>query len=129
MKNIFISLALCSIIFLPFFAIQAAAYEPVAPNPAEIEGVDVSAATGLGDRSPIDTTSLIINWLLTILGLIFLCLTIYGGIIWMLSRGNEEEVTKARNILKAAVIGLIIVLVSYGITAFIFMVLVGISSN
>jgi hypothetical protein len=37
----------------------------------------------------------------------------------MLARGNEQEVEKAKNLIQAAVIGLMIVLSAYAITAFI----------
>jgi cbb3-type cytochrome oxidase subunit 3 len=56
---------------------------------------------------------------LAFLGVVFLLLMIYGGFIWMLARGNEQEVEKAKNLIQAAVIGLMIVLSAYAITAFI----------
>lgn len=52
------------------------------------------------------------------LGIAFLGLTVYAGYIWMMARGNEQEVEKAVNTLKNAVIGLIIALTAYGIAAF-----------
>ena len=51
------------------------------------------------------------------IGILFLLLMIYGGFKWMLARGNEQEVDKAKKILTAAIIGLIVVLAAYGITA------------
>lgn len=55
---------------------------------------------------------------LAFLGVLFLLLMIYGGYIWMMARGNEQEVEKAKNIIIQALIGLIIVLSAYAITAF-----------
>lgn len=60
----------------------------------------------------------VIKSVLALVGLIFLILTIYAGILWMTAGGNEEHITKAVNILKAATIGLIIVIAAYGITVF-----------
>lgn len=57
---------------------------------------------------------------LSLLGIVFFLLTLYAGIIWMIARGNEEEAKKAKDILEAAVIGLIIVLGSYAISKFVF---------
>lgn len=57
--------------------------------------------------------------LLSLSGVIFLVLTIYGGFTWMMARGNEQEITKAQGILRTAIIGLIIVLAAYAITAFV----------
>jgi len=53
--------------------------------------------------------------LISLLGVFFISLVIYGGYRWMFARGNEQEVTAAMNIIKQAFIGLIVVLGSYGI--------------
>jgi len=60
-----------------------------------------------------------INALLTFLGIIFLLLMIYGGYVWMLSRGNEKETEKAKNIIRNALIGLLVVVGAYSITFFV----------
>lgn len=52
------------------------------------------------------------TYILGFLGVLFTILIIYAGILWMTARGNEEQVKKARTILKDAVIGLFIVLAS-----------------
>ncbi len=52
-------------------------------------------------------------------GTIFFVLVIVAGLMWMTSAGNEERVKRAKQILIAAVIGLIIVLSAYAITSFI----------
>lgn len=62
----------------------------------------------------------VINAVLGFLGVIFLGLMIYGGFIWMLARGNDDEVQKAQGTIRSAIIGLVIVLASYGISYFIF---------
>jgi len=56
---------------------------------------------------------------LSLLGVIFLLLIIYGGIVWMIARGNEQRVEQAKTTIEAAVIGLVIVLAAYAITYFI----------
>ena len=61
----------------------------------------------------------IIGAILAFLGVIFLILMIYGGYIWMMARGNEQEVEKAKSIIKNALIGLVVVLAAYVITSFI----------
>lgn len=84
------------------------------------EGESLEEETGLGNAEPTIVASRIINIALGILGLFTLLLFLYGGYIWMNARGNEEEVTKAKKILIGAVIGLVIVLASYGISNYIF---------
>ncbi len=61
----------------------------------------------------------IIQSLLSLLGIIFLVLMVYGGYLWMTAAGNEEKVTKAKNLITAAIIGLIIVVASYAISVFV----------
>lgn len=61
----------------------------------------------------------IIGIALSFLGVIFFILILYAGFRWMLAQGNESEVEKAKQIIIAAVSGLIIVLAAYAITAFI----------
>lgn len=83
-------------------------------------GYDVRAGgkTGAFDFiSPV--LSRIIQTAVSLLGVIFILLIIYGGYLWMSDQGNEEQVTKAKKIITAAVLGLIIVVSSYAISIFI----------
>ncbi|MFA6106082.1 MAG: hypothetical protein WC745_00170 [Patescibacteria group bacterium] len=60
----------------------------------------------------------IVQLMLYALGIIFLCLIIYGGFEWMQSMGNEERVKKAQSILRNATIGLLIVVAAYALSIF-----------
>ncbi len=60
-----------------------------------------------------------IKYFLKFLGLIFLVLIILSGYKWMMSNGNEEEITKAKSHLIATIVGMIIVLSSYALLKFI----------
>ncbi len=66
-----------------------------------------------------NTIGSIIKSLLSILGIIFMAYIIYAGYLWMSARGNEEQLTKAKAILRGSIIGLIIVLGAYAITQFV----------
>lgn len=68
---------------------------------------------------PIELAGTIINTFLSILGIVFLVLAIYGGFIWMKARGNEKEVERAKNILTDSIIGIIIVFAAYAISIFV----------
>jgi len=61
----------------------------------------------------------IIKIFLSILSIIFIALMLYGGYLWMTDRGNQEQVTKAKELITSAVIGLIIVIAAYAITYFV----------
>lgn len=60
----------------------------------------------------------IIGNILTFLGVIFLLLMIYGGVTWMTAAGDEKKVTKAKELITAAVIGLVVVLSAYALTTY-----------
>jgi hypothetical protein len=76
-------------------------------------------ASGLGTASPALVVSQVIKVILSLLGVVFILLIIYGGFLWLTSAGNEETVSKAKRLLTAAIIGLIIVLAAYVITVFV----------
>jgi len=61
----------------------------------------------------------VISVALSLLGVIFLGLSIYAGYLWMTARDEEAKVEEAQKILKAAVIGLIIVVSAYAISYFV----------
>jgi hypothetical protein len=63
--------------------------------------------------------SLIINFILSLLGVLFLVLILQSGFLWMTAAGNDKQVETAKNIVTRATIGLIIVLSAYAISFFI----------
>lgn len=62
----------------------------------------------------------IIQPVLGIVGIIFFMLMIYAGILWMTAAGNSDRVKKAKDILRNAIIGVVIVTAAYAITAAVF---------
>lgn len=66
-----------------------------------------------------ETVGSIIQTVLTFLGVIFLVLIIYGGFMWMTAHGSEDKVSKAKNLITEAIIGLVIVLGAYLITYYV----------
>ncbi len=67
-----------------------------------------------------DIVATIIKLALGLLGIIFVVLMILSGYQWMTAGGNEDTIKKAKSRITSAIIGLVIVLFAYGITAFIF---------
>lgn len=61
----------------------------------------------------------ILSVLFSLLGLVFFILIIYAGINWMTAQGNEAQVTKAKEIISKAIVGLIICLLAYALTFFV----------
>lgn len=86
-----------------------------------IDGKTLGEKSGLGKTADAQTTVIqIINTILGLLGIITLVLMLYAGFKWMTSAGNQEEIESAQKIIKAAVLGLIIIFSAYSITLFVF---------
>jgi len=60
----------------------------------------------------------IINSALGLLGIIFVVLTIYSGYLWMTAQGDDKKVAEAKQTLKRAATGLILIFASYAIVNF-----------
>lgn len=54
-----------------------------------------------------------------LLGAIAIIIIIVSGIMYVTSAGNASSVTKAKNALTYAIVGLVVVLIAYAITAFV----------
>ncbi|MCW1929992.1 MAG: Ig-like domain-containing protein [Candidatus Kerfeldbacteria bacterium] len=74
---------------------------------------------GLSSTDPVTVILNILAWFLGIVALIALGLTVYGGFLWMTSGGNEEKVEKAKQVLRNAIIGLLIILSAWGIVLYV----------
>lgn len=62
--------------------------------------------------------------IVNILGLIFMVLVIWGGFKWMTAAGNEEQVNKAKGVVRNAIIGLTLIVLARVITT-VFLNIVG----
>lgn len=60
-----------------------------------------------------------ISVFLSLIGIIFVCLFIYAGYMWMTAGGEAAKVQKAQDLMKTAVIGLIISVSAYAIAYFV----------
>ena len=85
-------------------------------------GGKIKTATNLPDPEggPKAVVIKYIQVILGFLGLMALIMIIISGYSWMTAGGNEEKVTKAKGKLKNAIIGLIVILLSWMIVAFVF---------
>ena len=83
-------------------------------NPQGGAAPNVAAQGTLGQN-----VTTIINYFLGLLGLIAVGFLIYAGILMVTAGGNDEQVTKARKVIMYAVIGIVIILLSYTIVTFV----------
>ncbi len=83
-------------------------------NPQGGAAPNVAAQGTLGQN-----ITTIINYFLGLLGLIAVGFLIYAGILMVTAGGNDEQVTKARKVIMYAVIGIVIILLSYTVVTFV----------
>lgn len=65
----------------------------------------------------------VLEILLSLLGVVFMILVIYAGLMWMFSRGDSEQAKKAMRILTSSTLGLAVVVLAYAITQFVLSVI------
>jgi len=61
----------------------------------------------------------VISYMLAMLGVVFLVLLIYAGFNWMTARGDSNMVEQAKDTMRNAIIGIIITMLSYGISVYV----------
>jgi cytochrome bd-type quinol oxidase subunit 2 len=63
--------------------------------------------------------SQIIAIFLSLIGVVFMVLLVYGGVVWMTAIGNEQKIEQAKKTITRSIIGIAIVLLAYVITVFV----------
>lgn len=61
----------------------------------------------------------VVEFILGFLGLLFLVIIVYAGVIWTTAQGDTKKVDKAKDMLKNGVIGLAIVFAAYAVEFFV----------
>lgn len=102
--------AMCAVFLLP--------NSVLAQNNIDI-GMEYGNQLGLSSEDPRIIIVKIIRILLGFLGLIAVSFIMYAGWLWMTSEGDEQKIRKAKDTLKSAIIGLVIMLASFAIVSFI----------
>ncbi|MFA5995658.1 MAG: hypothetical protein WCW27_00120 [Patescibacteria group bacterium] len=121
---------------LDLFVITAGTYQPetlnfdpaTAANEADKTGaLKLSPFTtlNLGQADPVTMAIALINIVLTFLAAGFLTVLIYAGFLWVTAHGNEEQITKAKELIKNSGVGLLIILAANGIAYMLFIFIQG----
>jgi hypothetical protein len=102
----------------------------ISPVSALDTGVNaVNNSIELGQEDPRTVVGRIINIAMMFLGVIAVGIIIFAGFKWMMAGGEEEKINSAKKTLKNGVIGLVIVLSSWGIVSFILTQLLNATNN
>lgn len=118
MKKLCISIIIISTFFLNFNVVFA-------QGPGGGGGTTPVKLTNplTGNSTSTDIPTLIgkvIKIAIGIVGSLALAIFIYGGFVWMVSAGNEQQVSKGKAIITWAVLGLIVIFMSYVLVSFVF---------
>lgn len=122
MKKVFIALVLI-VTFAAAHMVLAAPNIGIGSGGSGMAGEIAKQAgystAGVNDLTLSQSIGRVIRFALGLVGTIFLALTVYAGILWMTAQGNEEQTAKAKGIITMAMVGLIVVIAAYSLTAFI----------
>lgn len=100
-------------IALPVFADYSFSKDSGLTTTGEKAGYSLTPAT------PEVLVGRVILIVLGLVGVIFLAFMIWAGIEWMTAQGNDQKVTRAKNKITEAIVGLIIVVAAYAIAYYI----------
>jgi len=121
MKKILFSLFFVSIFLFAPLANAAGILSPEIRNKINNNAEEFNNSAGYDTNTDLlGVVRTIIVAILSLLAVIFLALLIYAGFKWMTAAGDSDDVKKAKATIKTAIIGLVIILASYGITYFVF---------
>jgi hypothetical protein len=113
MKKFFLFIFVSSLLFIPFTVSRA-------QLGTSIQNLDSAVGGDTGLQKDLATNiGAVVKGILSLVGTIFLLLTVYAGILWMTAQGEEAKVGKAIQIIRASIIGLVITLSAYAITYFV----------
>ena len=74
---------------------------------------------GQGQEGALNLIQTVINAFLSLVGVILLVYLLSAGYKWMTAHGEEEKVTQAKDTIKRAIVGTIIVVAAYAISVFV----------
>jgi len=83
-------------------------------------GLQYGTALGLATTDIRTMIGNVIKGFIGLLGIVAVVLILYAGFLWMTAGGNEEKISKAKRIMINATIGLVIIMSSYAIVAWLF---------
>ena len=129
-KTIFWIVAITSLVLLGSAIFGSDAMAQVGAGGA-ISGINSARGDGVPDNLASGDDSIIrrvINLMLYAVGVISVIMLIYGGFRYVISGGQKESVTAAKNTILYAIVGLIISIFAYAIVKFVISAVVGTDS-
>lgn len=121
------ALAIMLMIDLPMFsfALTAQALTPDEAWGGTGKQTEIKENIGLGNEDPRVMVASILKVAMGFLGIVAVAIILVGGFKWMVAGGDETKIEESVGLIKAGVIGLIIILASFAIATFVINSLVG----
>ncbi len=113
-------------------AVMAAVFVPLASSAQVSSAIQgglsgTANAAGYGSTAP-DLASVVgklIGQLLGLVGVILMAYVLYGGFMWMTAAGEPKKVSTAKDVIRDAMIGLVIIVTAYALTNFVLVNVIG----
>lgn len=117
LKLFFLSSLSLSLLFLPFASANGASLTDEINKQNQVFAGEKGA--NLSDSDPRLVVAQVIKVVISILGTLLTCWTVYGGFLILTSAGDEEKIATGKSVVTNGVIGLIIILSAYSIASFV----------
>ncbi len=112
------------LVVFTFFAVAAL------PVYAQLDSADTRTLGESSGLSTLDLAILIARFIraaIAVIGIVLVCLVVWAGYLYMVSQGEKEKIAKAKKIISSAIIGLVIIFLSYSAASYILFKLLEIS--
>lgn len=116
LKKIIIASFLACFLATPYL-LKAQSYNFT--NDTGLQSTGKNSGFNQNKTNPEDFIQPVITAVLSLIGVLFLGLAIFGGLKWMTAKGNQQQVDQAQSVITNAVIGIVIVAAAYAISYFI----------
>ncbi len=103
--------------------VQAIEFDPAKNNTGLTTTRALTFLSGGAERDPATVTFSLMNTALGFLGVASMMMIAYAGVLWFQAGDNEEHVSKAKQLITGALIGLVLALGSLALSVFIFKVI------
>jgi len=122
-KKILLFLVIVLLVLFAGDVCSAALLQPGVKNKIDEQAGQVGAFGGYavveGKEGALNLAQTIINAFLSIVGVLLLIYLLHAGYEWMTASGEEEKVEQAKDTIKRAITGIIIIVAAYAISVFV----------
>jgi uncharacterized membrane protein YwzB len=126
MKNLYYKLG-AGLSVLPTLALPVAVHAQLTQAQSDITTIGTAMGGTQSDLPTMVGTG--ISIILGAMGIVFVCLVVYAGFLYLTSAGVDDNVKKAKKLLTQSIIGLVIIVAAYAISSFVINALVTISEG